>query len=364
MTLHFYFARRFLTTFAGILVSFTLFMLLVDLLEHIRRFDAGEVGLRKLVYMTLLHSPELLYQVLPLIVLLTALAQFVAMARSSELVIARAAGRSALASLAAPAVAAFMLGAAVVAIGNPLVAAAAKQYRAAENALRGTERTVSVSREGLWLRQGRPDRQTAIHAESANLDGTRLFGVSFFTFDREDRPLSRVDARTATLSDGIWVLDGVKTWDFEGTVNPEARAELRAASVVETDLTREQIRDSFGTPSAIPIWELPDFIARLETAGFSARSHRVWFQAELAKPLGFVSMVLIAAIFTLRHARFGRTGLMVLSAVLAGFAVHFVSSLAQVMGDSGQVPVAAAVWAPTAAAISLALGVLLHIEDG
>lgn len=364
MTLHYYFARKFLMTFGVLIGGFTVFMWLVELLEHIRRFDSNEVGFPQLAYMALLHLPEVLYQILSLLVLLAAIAMFVNLARTSELVITRATGRSALRSLTAPVIAAMLLGVVFVAFGNPLVAALSKEYRAEENRMRGSERIVSVSREGLWLRQGSDSRQTAIHAESANLDGTQLFGVTFFGFDRSDVPLYRVDAAEAELSDGAWIVQDAKRWDFTTGLNPEATAEYSDMMRIATDLTRDQIRDSFGTPSAIPIWDLPAFIKKLETAGFSARSHRVWLQAELAKPLSFVAMVLMGAVFTLRHTRLGRTGLLVLFAVLSGFGVYFTSNLAQVMGDSGQIPVDVAIWAPPTAAILIALGLLLHFEDG
>ena len=295
--------------------------------------------------------------------LLTTLTMFISLSRSNEFVIVRATGRSALRSLVAPVLAAAMVGAAIVAIGNPFVAAVSKKYNAEENRLRGSEQVVSVSREGLWLRQGRSDTQTAIHAESSNLDGTRLYGVTFYGFSNDDTPLYRITASSAALASGVWLVTGAKRWTF-GDGNPEANAETVATLRVPTDLTRDQIRDSFGTPSAIPIWDLPEFIARLEAAGFSARSHRVWLQSELAKPLGFVAMVLIGAAFTLRHNRFGRTGLMVLFAVLSGFGVYFVGNLARLMGDSGQLPIAVAVWGPPVAAICLTLALLLHLEDG
>ena len=364
MTLHLYFARKFLKTFAGVLAGFAVFLWLVDLVEQIRRFDSGEVSFGQLAYMALLHLPEILYQALSLFVLLAAVTMFVALARSSELVIVRAAGRSALRSLAAPLGTVVLLGAAVLAVGNPLVASMSREYRAEQNLLRGSERIVSVSDEGLWLRQGTEDRQTAIHAETANMDGTELFGVTFFAFDRDDRPLWRVDAAEALLRDGVWVVADAKRWDFTGGRNPEAQAVRRATMFLSTDLTRDQIRDSFGTPSAIPIWELPAFIDTLEAAGFSARSHRVWLQAELAKPVMFAAMVLIGAVFTLRPARFGGTGLRVLMAVLTGFCVYFVTDIARVMGDSGQIAIPLAVWTPPAAAICLALAMLLHLEDG
>ena len=111
-------------------------------------------------------------------------------------------------------------------------------------------------------------------------------------------------------------------------------------------------------------WNLPGYINDLERAGFSARAHRVWLQMELALPLLLASMVLIAAGFTMRHARFGKTGSMVLLALAGGFAIFFLRNFAQVLGENGQIPILIAAWIPPIAAIMLALGLLLHLEDG
>jgi lipopolysaccharide export system permease protein len=54
----------------------------------------------------------------------------------------------------------------------------------------------------------------------------------------------------------------------------------------------------------------------------------------------------------------------VLTVVLMGFGLYFVRSFAQILGENGQIPILLAAWAPPAAAISLALGLLLHAEDG
>ena len=85
---------------------------------------------------------------------------------------------------------------------------------------------------------------------------------------------------------------------------------------------------------------------------------------ELAQPLLLSAMVLVAAGFTMRHARSGKTSSLVLLAVLSGFAIFFLRNFAQVLGDNGQIPIFLAAWAPPLAAIMMALGLLLHLEDG
>lgn len=364
MKLHLYFARKFLVTFLGILAGFFIFMWLIELLEHVRRFDSDTLSFAEMAYLSVLHLPEVLYQIITLVVLLTAVMMFINLARTSELVIARATGRSAMRSLTAPLLSAFLLGLLVVGVGNPIVAALSKKYESEVNRLRGLEETIAINADGLWLREGNASQQTAIRAESANLDGTSLYNVTFLGFQTEGTPIFRVDAAEAELVEGAWLLRDAKRWNFVEGTNPEVEAEIRGTLLIPSVLTRDQIRGSFGTPASIPIWELPDFIQKLDTAGFSSRSHRVWFQAELARPILFVAMVMIGAVFTLRHTRMGRTGLMVLLAVLSGFAVYFTGNLTKVMGESGQMPILWAVWSPPVAAICFALGTLLHIEDG
>ena len=106
------------------------------------------------------------------------------------------------------------------------------------------------------------------------------------------------------------------------------------------------------------------FIAQMEASGFSARRYAVWFQSELSRPVFLVALVLMAAAFTIGHVRGARVGLKVLFAVIAGFGLYYIRNFAQILGENGQIPVALAAWAPPVAALFLALGILLHLEDG
>jgi lipopolysaccharide export system permease protein len=49
---------------------------------------------------------------------------------------------------------------------------------------------------------------------------------------------------------------------------------------------------------------------------------------------------------------------------LAGFGIFFLRNFAQVLGSNGQIPVFLAAWSAPVASVLLALGLLLHMEDG
>lgn len=365
MILHLYFARRFAMSF--LLITAILFTLiaLTGLLEETRRDYADTVTFGNLLSLTLLDAPQKINLILPLNMVLATVVLFLGMARSSEMVITRASGRAALKTLVSPVVVAGLIGVMVVGMFNPIVAATSKRYEQVSEGYRsGGASALSISEEGLWLRQGTAEGQTVIRAWRSNTDGSVLYDVTFISYAADGGPIRRIEAKSAALGPKGWELRNAKSWPLETGLNAEGNAESFESFTLPSTLTLDRIRDSFGKAGAISIYNLPNFIRQLEVAGFSPRRHKVWLQTELARPLFLIAMVLVASAFTMRHTRSGGTGIAVLSAVLLGFGLYFIRSFAQILGENGQIPVLLAAWAPPVAAIMLALGLLLHREDG
>lgn len=365
MTLSLYIARRFVVTFLLVSAGFFAILYLIEMIDQIRRAGTSQQGMAAAAQLALLHVPGTLYTILPLIMMLAAIALFLQLARNSELVAIRAAGRSALATLAAPAVAALVIGMFAVSVLDPLVAATTKRYEALMDiGSKFDSSDASFGGDGLWLRQGDATGQWVIHATRATPDGTGLYNASFIRFGLTGGPTARIEAKEARLTNGAWLATGAKEWQFDPSGNPEANALLHDQLSLETNLTADQIRNSFGAPNTISIWDLPRFIAELDRAGFSSRKYALWLQIELALPLLLASMVLVGAGFTMRHTRLGRTGILVFLALASGLAIFFVRNFAQVLGESGQIPNFLAAWSPPVAATLLSISLLLHLEDG
>lgn len=363
MTLHFYFARRFFMSFLGVAGSVAVLLLMIEMMDKLGDYPDRPFG--DVLTVALLEMPWEIYDILPLFIILGAVALFLKLSRSSELVVLRASGRSALRGLLGPVSVALLIGLLGIAVGNPFVASTSKRVHDLKLRYDGADTaSLAISSEGLWLRQGGGDGQTVIFAQSASSDLGTLYDPTFLEFDTDGTPHRRIKAGSALLGDGEWRIRDAKIWTLSGEDNPEAGAKRRDTLAIPSDLTQERIIDGFGRPEYISIWDLPDFIDELEESGFSARRYAIWFQGELSRPVFFAALVLMSAVFTIRHARGANMGLMVLSAVIVGFGLHYIRNFAQILGESGQIPVALAAWAPPIAALLFALGLILHLEDG
>lgn len=358
-TLYHYLAKQFLigvgTVFAGIM--FLAYSIdLVDLLNHTagRHVPSGAV-----IGMSLLKLPDLGLTLLPFAVLLGGVFSFVRLSRSQELISIRAAGISVWNLLAPALTVAVMLGLFCVLAITPVSARLLEQYAGMEaKYLRGQSSQLAVSRNGLWLRQGDADHQSVIHALRVADQGVRLDDAIIFLYGKNDRFEGRIDARSARLEGGAWGLKDA--WVSDASGNLTFHSSYRLA----TTLTPAQIQESFASPATISFWDLPRFIQTAQAAGFSATRYLLYFDSLLVLPAMFAAMVFMAASFSLRLARLGGLGRVVIYSAMAGFGVYFFSDVTKALGESGILPVALAASAPATAAILLGMTLVFHQEDG
>jgi lipopolysaccharide export system permease protein len=366
ITLSLYITRQFAAAVSGMLLALSGLVALFDFIELLRRsISKPDATFALVTEIAALRLPYIAMQVLPFAVLLGGMLCFWRLTRSSELVVARAAGVSAWEFLAAPTCCAMLFGMIATAAISPLSSAMFARAEAMDNVyLKAGGGPLALSGGQLWLRQSdhalSPKGVAIFHAHGVELQGKRLTAsqVSVFRLDGRDRLLSRIEAGQATLVAGAWQFQNART------IRPEQMPEQPTTISLPTDLTVARVQESFAAPDTLSFWALPGFIALLDRSGFSTIRHRQHYQGLLALPLLCATMALVGAGFSMRPARRGGVAQMIGSGVATGFALFVISKIAEEFGQNGALPLVLAAWAPAVAGLMLALALLLHTEDG
>ena len=365
-TLSLYIARQFILAVLSMLAALSGIVSLFDFIELLRRSATKPEATFGLVSeIAALRLPFVAMQILPFAVLLGGILAFWRLTRSSELIVARAAGVSAWQFLSAPIACAVLLG--MIASGgvSPLSSAMLARAEQLDNLyLRTSGGAGALAGGQLWLRQSDheldPHGVAIIHGRTVQMQGRRLVAddVSVFRLDGNDRLLVRLEAKQATLGRGAWTLIDTRR------MLPDHMPEPIGTTTFAPDQPRGRGQDSFASPDTLSVWTLPDFISLLERSGFSAIRHRLHFQALLALPLLADTSAMVPAGFSMRATRRGGVTQMIGSGVAAGFALFVVSKVAEEFGQSGALPAGLAAWAPAGAGLMMAVALLLHLEDG
>ena len=198
-TLSGYIARQFTVWFLSFLFGLVGVIVLVSAVDLLDRLASKDASLGVVLKMVLLKLPFLSQEVMPFTILFAGLACFWRLTRSHELVVTRAAGISVWQALIPVIFVSLLVGTITVTVLNPVAAVLLGRFEQLEaKYVRNQASTLSVSRNGLWLRQADEGGQSVIHARRATDDSMTLHDVIVFRFaararaedDAEDHPRS------------------------------------------------------------------------------------------------------------------------------------------------------------------------------
>jgi lipopolysaccharide export system permease protein len=307
--------------------------------------------------LSLMRVPSIIEQTIPFVVLFGAMGAFLALSRRLELIVARAAGVSAWQFLAPPVAIAAATGIVAAVAFNPVSAELRARAEAFEAEIFGSGANQSEA-GARWIRQRSVDGQAVIRAGSSEQQGLILKGVTLFMFDPAGHFQERIEAATARLEEGSWRLSDVRV------LVPDQQPVSHRDYIVATNLSAAQVQQTFTSSDTVSFWRLPSAIALANAAGLDANEYRLQYQTLLARPALLVAMVLIAATVSLRFARFGGIGKLIVGGVGAGFVLYVATQMAEELGTAGLVSPSAAAWSPAVVGMLIGVTVLLNQEDG
>ena len=358
-TLARYICRQFLIYWVGFLIGLVILIGMFDTIEILRRTSRfGNVTFTDVLALVLFKLPHLAQRAIPFTVLFGGMMAYWRLNRHHELIITRSSGISAWEFLTPVLIIATIIGIIKITIYSPFASAMMFRYEQLQAQIFNNRSLAKISGKGLWIRQQIKEGNYILHASNIRAPAMSLENVIIFKFKGTEKFSSRIDADHAEL--------GVKNWHLKNVriTAPEKPLITLPKLSIPTNLTQENIQDSFGKPETISFWALPGFINILETAGFSGLRHRLYWHSQLADPALLCAMVLFAAAFTLRPTRQGGVTITIITGVISGVLIHFSTDVAYALGLSSRLPVFLAAWSPATVGILLGSGLLFYLEDG
>ncbi|MEM6461946.1 MAG: LPS export ABC transporter permease LptG [Pseudomonadota bacterium] len=359
VTLWQYLFRRYVVITCWFIIGILVIIYMIDFTEFAGRasgLPGYTLGLGALL--SIMRLPSILLQTMPFIILFASISALLVLNRKYELVIARSAGISAWQFLLPMCAASLLIGLLMIMLVNPLSSVALAKVQELEFSIGMQGGTIGTFERPPWMRERTGERVTMIGAERVARGGSLLGDATFVRFDENGTIFERIDAATATLGDGQWLLnDAVRTV-------PGATSENVATLTINTNLRPDLVEESLAPPESISFFQLPRKIKVARTVGLGANAFAMQYQSLLALPFLLVAMTLIAATVSLKFVRSGQSGTVILAGILAGFLLYVVTVLARSFGAVGAVPPLTAAWLPVIVAFALGITVLLHREDG
>ncbi|MDX1642752.1 MAG: LptF/LptG family permease [Thermoanaerobaculia bacterium] len=315
----------------------------------------GETVFRYYRYLSL----QMLYELAPVVVLVTTLVVFGLLSRTNEVIACRAVGIS-LYRLSIP----VLVCSAILALGC--------FYLQAE-VLPTTNRKVARIKDQI---KGREQPRIYRRADRQWLYGQGRYIYYFQTYDPSDKSLTRLQvlefdpeielvrrlyvSEATYLGEGRWRFESGWTRRFDGNRVVEYR-KFDQPVVDRFPETPEYFESDLKPPEQMSYRELDDYIRDLERSGQQVPEMKTDLHAKVAYPAATVVMALVALPFAFRLGRKGALYGLGLSVVLGMVFIaiyHFFTTL----GQTGALPPLLAVWAPSIAFTVLSIYLFLGVR--
>jgi LPS export ABC transporter permease LptF/LPS export ABC transporter permease LptG len=284
-------------------------------------------------------TPQYLYYIVPLAVLLATLVTVAILTKNSELIVMKACGIS-LYRVAAPMmIGAVAAGTMLFALEQTVLGPANRRAQDIQNTMRGRSASV-LSRQWVLGRDG-----AIYHYNYFDPGAARFIGLSIYEFDEGMRQVTR-----RTFAERASAIDGDQ-WRIEnGWIREfDAQGDPAGFTTFEADARTFEPSSHFSTeppdPEFMSFTQLRRYTEQLAASGFDVLRQRVALWRKLSFPFVTVVMTLIAVPFA---TTFGRSGAM--AGIGAGIAIAIVYWTAilffAAMGAGGVIPPPLAAWAP------------------
>lgn len=305
-------------------------------------------------------SFSIIYEITPLIVLMTTLITFGLLSRTNEIIACKALGMS-LYRLAVPVVLLAMVIAATAGfLQSEVLAASNARAAQLEATIKGQEeshrRSVTSSRRWIY---GKGNRlyNFSFYDEGAH----ELQRLQVFQFDEAYRLTGRLMAdRARYLEEGWWMLSSGwrRTWKGAEEVEFERFDEPVRYLLQET---QDYFQGGLQRPEEMNYVELRDYVRELEEAGQSVPLLEVALHNKIAYPVISLVMALVALPFAFRLGRQGALYGIGLSLVM-GVVLLIVLGIFTALGENAILPPLIAVWSPAALFSIFALYLFLGVR--
>ncbi|MFN7039450.1 MAG: LptF/LptG family permease [Alphaproteobacteria bacterium] len=353
-------ARQFVTGLILILAIMTTVLLISTSLEISRIYQSKSLELASYLKLILFKLPFLIEEIIPFIFLLASIFTLVRLTKSNELVVAKAAGISVWQFLLPLILIAILFGIFIVTIFNPFSTTLLEKFDRLTNKYSNKSyNSIVIDDNGIWLTDKTLDNNIIIHSKSFNQNQSLLKTAIFYLFDKNGKFLQRLDATEAKLENNTWTLYNINILN-------DREITYKTANImnIPTSIKISKLQDNFASPKKISFWNLFAFIRTLKMTGFSGVKYHIHLYKLVILPIYLASMVILAAVFSLRSYFFQRKNFSIVIGISSGFIIYFMFDIIAAFGLSGKLYPSISVFVPVFILLLISVAALIHLENG
>ena len=329
----------FIKSFVFVSLVLLSLIFILNLLTELEFFKNIQVKTYYPMYIALLNTPSLLFEMFPFVFLLTTQVFFVNLLNNNQIQIFKYSGLKNSSIMIILSTLSFSIGIILIIFFYNLSSNLKNFYleEKIKHTLDGKYLAV-ITNNGLWIKDVVNKKVNIINA--SKVDRNLLLNVFITEFDEKFEVIRNIQSQKIDIKNKIWKIYDANIYNNNGSVEKIDNINFKS------NFDYKKIQSLFSNLSSLSLLELFELRKNYKSLSYSTTEVDVQIQKIISFPLYFTLMTLLAAILMFNTKKFKNTTFKLAIGLFMSVIIYYMNNFFMILGNTEKIPVLISIWVP------------------
>ena len=335
-------------------ITFSL-VFIINLLTEIEFFKDIDVSIYFSMYLSLLNSPAMIFEIFPFIFLISSQLFFINLFNNNEIQIFKYSGLKNSKILVLIATISLFIGIIIITFFYNASSNLKNFYlELKSNYTKDGKYLAVINKNGLWIRDKINDKILIVNASKT--DGTFLVDSFITEFNTNYEVIRNIKSNKIDIKNSKWIV-------YDPEIFIKNISNKKNKILINSNFDYKRINSLFSNLSSLSILELVDLKKNYELLNYSTLDINIQIQKISSYPIYLILMTIFAGIIMLNSKKYKSNTLKISIGLFFCVIIYYLNNLFYVLGTTEKINYILSVWAPLLVLTSLITVMIFRINE-
>ena len=345
----------FIKSFFNVFIVMISLVFILNILKEIEFFSNKEVNSLYPIYLSLMSSPSIIFEMFPFIFLIATQFFFLKLFNNDEINIFKYSGLKNIKIINILSFISFFIGILIITVFYSLSSNLQHYYLQVKNQFSDDKLYLAViNKNGLWIKDI-VEKKTSI-INSSKIDNNFLTDTFISTFDKDFKLIRSLKSNKIDIKNNEWLI-------YDATIFKDNISQKSDLIKFKSNFNQKRIESLFSNLSSLSLLKLIDLRQNYKSLNYSTVDVDMQIYKVATYPLLLVIMTILSSIIMLNTKKSSSKVLKIIIGLFFSVAIYYINNFFNVMGSTEKLPLMVSIWTPIIFLSLINLIMLVNINE-
>ena len=345
----------FIKSFLNVFFIMMSLVFILNILKEIEFFSNKEVNSFYPIYLSLMSSPSIIFEMFPFIFLIATQFFFLKLFNNDEINVLKYSGLKNIKIINILSLVSFFIGILSITLFYSFSSNLQHYYLKVKNQFSEDKLYLAViNKNGLWIKDV-VDNQTSI-INSSKIDNNFLTNTFITTFDEKFNLIRSLKSNKIDIKNNEWLIHNVTI--FENNVSKKSDL-----IKFKSNFNQQRIESLFSNLSSLSLLELADLRQNYKSLNYSTVDVDMQIYKVATYPVFLVIMTILSSIIMLNTKKSNSKVIKIIIGLFFSVIIYYINNFFNIMGSTEKLPLMISIWTPIIFLSLINLIMLVNINE-